>query len=165
MIDNYPNELLRGIANSSPEFITQEGYPTQGAFRFDPYEGSSRCNDGFCELSINWVDNENAVDTLLKQINIRKGTPQFQGGYCRLEKQIINIALKTYINNEHFSYERRPIKATQENGNQGNPFHGNLLLKDDLDKAAKTNIQATLAAIAGMVIKRPTESESKEKTV
>lgn len=155
-MDDYPELLLRGIVNNSPEFITPEGYPTQGVFKFDSYDGDSR-DDGFCELSVNWVDNEDAIHTLLNQINVKKGTIQFQGGYCKLNRLLIKQVLKDYIDNNHLSYERHPIKAAPENGNQNNPFHGNLLIKNDISKQAKTNIQTTLAGIAGMVIKRTEE--------
>lgn len=153
MTGEYPEEILRGISNDNQQFITPEGYPTQAAFQFDDYDANSR-NDNFCELSINWVDDEGAVDILLDQVNIRKNCPQFQGGYCRFPRIVLNTAMRDYIANGHLSYERKPIETDQENGMIENRYHGNILMKKDLSKQARTNIQVTLAGIAGAVIPR-----------
>lgn len=146
---DYPEELLRGIPSDNEQFITTEGYPTQAAFKFDEYD--SQRGDGFCELSINWVDDERAVEVLLNQINPRKNTVQFLGGYCRFQRSVLH-AMKAYFDNGHLAYERRPIPADEFNVE--NPYHGNILITKDLSKQARTNIQATLACIAGAVIPR-----------
>lgn len=141
---DYPDEILRGISNNNRDFITEEGYVTQAAFRFDEYN-TERC-DGFCELSINWVDDEGAVDVLLRQINPKKGVPQFQGGYCRFARKMLRAALNAYFRNGHLSYERSPLSE--------NKYHGNILIKNDVSKPIKTNVQATLAALAGIAVPR-----------
>lgn len=53
-----------------------------------------------------------------------------------------------------FSYERRPVEASEENDYQENLYHGNLLMKNTLDKQVKKNIQHTLAFMAGLAIRR-----------
>lgn len=153
MTGEYPEEILRGISSDNQDFITPEGYPTQAAFQFDAYDANSR-NDNFCELSINWVDDEGAVATLLDQVNTRKNCPQFQGGYCKFSRIVLEAAMRDYITNEHLSYERRPIEEDLENGVAENKYHGNILMKNNLSKQARTNIQVTLAGIAGAVIPR-----------
>lgn len=155
MID-YPDELLRGISNNNQEFITAEGYPTQAAFRFDEYNPELR-NDGYRELSVNWVDDEGAVEMILNQINVSKHCLQFKGGYCRFSRSTILIAMKHFIDNGHLSFERQPIEKDEENEVKGNPYHGNILMKKDLSKSAVTNIQVTLAGLAGMVMRREIE--------
>lgn len=56
-----------------------------------------------------------------------------------------------------FKYERRPIEARPEEDVHPNPYHGNLLMLNDLDKNAKKNIQHSLATLAGSIIKRESE--------
>ena len=149
MIDSYPDEFLRGIPNASENFITPEGYPTQAVFNFDEY--NKERIDGFCELSINWLDDEGAIQVLMNQINPRKNTFQFQGGYCRLTRFELH-SLRDYFSNGHLSYERRPI---EDNGINGpNKYHGNILMKNDLSGQAKVNIRVALAVLAGTVIPR-----------
>lgn len=148
--NDYPEEFLRGVPNDSEQCITPEGYPMQGVFKFDDYDSERK--DGFQELSINWLDDENAVTVLLNQINTRKNVPQFQGGYCRLERAKI-ASLQAYLDGFLF-YERRPIKADEKIGISENPYHGNILMKQNISKHLKNNIQATLALLAGAVIRR-----------
>ena len=56
-MNEYPDEFYRGI--SSPNDITSEGYVTAGAFQFDTYD--PKLGDEYCELSINWNDEEKAL--------------------------------------------------------------------------------------------------------
>ena len=58
------------------------------------------------------------------------------------------------MDSEVFSYERRPVKASEENDYQENLYHGNLLVKNTLDKQVKKNIQHTLAFMAGLATRR-----------
>lgn len=153
MTDEFPNEFIRGISSSNEQFITPEGYPTQAAFKFDDYSKNCR-KDDYCELSINWVDDEGAVDVLLNQVNTKKNCLQFCGGYCRFKRQVLKEVFRAYISNKHVSYERRPIEADPDSGIVENHYHGNILMKNQLSKSAKTNIQVALAAIAGTVIRR-----------
>ena len=74
---NYPDVFIRGVSRDNAEFITEEGYVTQAAFAFDDYDAESRNDDGFRELSINWLDDDGAIQTLLNQVNQRKGGPQW----------------------------------------------------------------------------------------
>lgn len=149
----YPDLFIRGVSKDNAEFITEEGYVTQAAFAFDDYNAESRNDDGFRELSINWLDDEGAIDILLNQVNLRKGGPQFQGGYCRISRFAL-LSLQDYINNGHLAYERRPITADKEKGIMENPYHGNLLMHKDISNKSRTNLQIALAVLAGSVIRR-----------
>ena len=147
---DYPDELLRGI--SSKEDVTSEGYASSAAFRFEDYD--SERGDDFCEASINWVDDEGAVDVLLRQTKIRKGAvqPQFRAGYCRFARATLHNALDSFFVNGYLSYERKPLEADELNPE--NKYHGNILLNKDVSKPLKQNIQATLATLAGPVVRR-----------
>lgn len=155
MTEKYPEELYRGV--SSINDITKEGYVMAGAFKFDNYDGDSRGNDGFCELSINWNDDENAIKVLLEQHKPFKEEKQFKAGYCKLKRSYIDLMLKQYIDDNRFKYERKPIEAKPEEDVHSNPYHGNLLMVNDLDKNAKKNIQHSLATLAGSIIRRDDE--------
>ena len=155
----YPEELLRGISCNNEQFITPEGYPTQAVFRFDEYNPERK--DGFRELSINWVDDEVAVDLLLKQINPRNNQLQFQGGYCKIRKSSFN-SMNVYFDKGHLNYERRPCEAN--GANSENKYHGNILMKDGLSKQAIINIQVTLAGLAGEVIPREPNNPQMEES-
>lgn len=150
---SYPESFIRGISRNNSEYITKEGYVTQAAFSFDDYNPEQRNNDGFRELSINWLDDEGAIEILLKQINSRRGEVQFQGGYCQIALSSLN-SLRPYIINGHLSYERSPVLEDKENGIVANKYHGNLLLHKDISNKARTNLQIALAVLAGMVIHR-----------
>lgn len=149
-MNEYPEEFYRGI--SSPNDITESGYVTAGAFQFDQYD--SQRGDEYCELSVNWNDNEESLQVLLDQHKPQREDKQFKGGYCTINRTLLNNMLKGYMDSEEFSYERRPVKASEENDYQENLYHGNLLMKNTLDKQVKKNIQHTLAFMAGLAIRR-----------
>ena len=135
MTEKFPDEFFRGI--TSNENITPEGYLMAGAFKFDSYNSDLRNGDGFCELSINWNDDEGAVQTILEQHKPGKAEKQFKEGYCVLQRNHLHLMFKQYIDDNNFAYERKAVEATKENDNQANPYHGNLLLKDSLNKNIK----------------------------
>ena len=79
MEDNTPERFYRGI--STKDAISSEGYITEAAFSFDDFAKNPR-DDNYCELSVNWNDNEGALLTLLSQKKPFKQEPQFKIGYC-----------------------------------------------------------------------------------
>ena len=91
---------------------------------------------------------------LLDQHKPQREDKQFKGGYCTINRTLLNNMFKGYMDSEEFSYERRPVKASEENDYQENLYHGNLLMKNTLDKQVKKNIQHTLAFMAGLAIRR-----------
>ncbi len=152
MIDNTPEDFYRGLP--SPDTVTEQGYPTESAFRF-LYFGRE---DGYSELSINWNDDEGALEKLLSQRKPFKEEPQFKIGYCKIEKSMMKMLMKTYMDDQVFSYERRPVEADLEADVESNPYHGNLLMKKDAGNALKKNIQCGLAALAaGTFVRRKEE--------
>lgn len=149
-MNDYPDELYRGI--SSPNDITAEGYVAAGAFQFDAYDPQR--GDEYCELSVNWNDDGESLQVLLNQHKPRKDDKQFKGGYCKINRVVLNNTFKIFMDNESFSYERRPVEASEENDYQENKYHGNLLMKNTIDKQVKKNMQHTLAFLAGVAIRR-----------
>lgn len=90
--------------------------------------------DGYCELSINWIDDYGAIELLFTQKS-DNGDYQYKGGVC-----IVNLA--SYIllikNFGHLSYERKKLP--------GNEYHGNLLMdKERLPDPIKKQIYSFLA--------------------
>ena len=135
MDDQYPEWLIRGIPNCS---FVQNGLLTHEAFQFD--ENESR-KDGFSELSVNWMDDDNAMSFTLKQRNERKDKPAFPGGVAKLELEKIKMILACHIEASHFAYERQRLS--------NNPYHGNLLLLKGLPKCLKIQVTNGLALVAG----------------
>ena len=142
----FPELFHRGLSNKGA--LTEEGYISTAAFSFDDYNGASRNDDGFCELSINWHDSEEAVEKLLNQKKSNTEDLQFKVGYCTISLPFMKQMLKSALDKGDFSYERRPIEAGNSE-TESNPFHGNLLMKNTLSKNARKNIQHSLAQIAG----------------
>lgn len=134
-MENFPEELYRGVSSSND--ITKEGYIMAGAFKFDNYDGDLRNNDGFCELSINWNDDAGALSVLLNQHKPFRDEKQFKAGYCKIQKAYVDLVLKQYINDGYFTYERSPITENAEEDIPSNPYHGNLLMLNELDKNTK----------------------------
>ena len=132
-MSEYPDEFYRGI--SSIDYITPEGYVSAAAFQFDPYDSSR--DDEQCELSVNGNDNEESLQVLLNQHKPMKEDKQFKGGYCTINRIALNNQFKLYMDSKAFTYERRPVEATEENDYQENLYHGNLLMKNTLDKQVK----------------------------
>ena len=151
MEDNTPDKFYRGI--SSADAISAEGYITEAAFSFDKFDRNPRSDD-YCELSINWNDDDGALLTLLSQRKPFKDEPQFKIGYCSIQKSMMRNLFRQYIVNENFTYERRPIQKDEINDIVENPYHGNLLLKKDVSKALKKNIQCGLATLATCSLKK-----------
>ena len=154
MEDNTPDKFYRGI--SSADAISAEGYITEAAFSFDKFDRNPR-SDVYCELSINWNDDEGALLTLLSQRKPFKDEPQFKIGYCSIQKSMMRELFRPYMADENFAYERRPIQKDEENDIAENPYHGNLLLKKDASKALKKNIQCGLATLAAGSLKKREE--------
>lgn len=140
----YPENFWRGIPNK--EFISN-GFVLASAFQFDD---TSRL-DGMKELSINWNDCEQALITALNQ---RKpnGKLQFPAGVVNLELAKVEFFLSSFVSQGLFAYERSELPE--------NPYHGNLLITESLDKQRRSLISSGLALVAGTNITyQPPENE------
>ena len=128
----YPQKMLRRI--SSNNFIL-EGVLTEEVFNLDPVR-----DDGFCEISVTWYDNQEAFDVIMSQKSDRRNEIQFQAGAAELDRIEIATKMKAHFLAGRLSYERRPT-----NNNQ---YHGNLLVKNDISKPLKRLIKYGLATLA-----------------
>lgn len=148
-----------GIEEQNELLINTNGKSTQVKssqnknYKFDRNPRS----DDYCELSINWNDDEGALLTLLSQRKPFKDELQFKIGYCSIQKSMMRELFRPYMADENFAYERRPIQKDEENDIAENPYHGNLLLKKDASKALKKNIQCGLATLAAGSLKKREE--------
>lgn len=118
---SYPDSFYRGI--SKTDFIDAFGIPNNQAFQFSD-EGRS---DGFYELSINWNDDEESLAILFNQKK-GDGEIQFKAGAYEMSFPLLKQITSRYIQLGHFNYERSEV--------EGNKYHGNLLIKQDLPTKA-----------------------------
>lgn len=128
----YPKEFLRGIPNK--DFI-DNGHVLYTAFQFD----DTGREDGNREASINWLDDQEAINTALNQ---RKdnGKLQFPYGVAKIDLEFAKIILHNF-SQVSFSYERAPL--------DNNKYHGNLLLANSLSKQTRQMVMTGLALAAG----------------
>jgi len=133
MPEEYPSEFARGILNSN--YLLDE---KPDANLFSGFEASNR-SDGYAELSINWVDNENAIAMLKDQKKKESEQSQYSCGVGLFStKELERLCQQNLYCKDSLSYERKPI--------EGNEFHGNLLLLEEinLNKKKKNIIAATI---------------------
>jgi hypothetical protein len=123
------------------QLVDAEGRVHSAAFHFSLEQERT---DGCWEASINWEDHETVIQFTLSQTN-RDGNPQFK---CVVV--LARAKIDWYRENSSarglLSYERQPL--------EGNPFHGNLLLKDRLEKRFRNQIAGALATLASAAIRR-----------
>lgn len=138
---SYPDELIRGIA--SKDYIDEDGRTSASLFQF----GDTIREDGFSEASINWLDDESAIDCAMKQLK-KDGSIQFKAGVAILPRDWIDMLMRQQTGKGVLNYERAQL--------EDNPYHGNLLRKDrDIDKKIKNVIAASIAMGVKRIIKHP----------
>jgi hypothetical protein len=140
----YPDRCIRGILNSA---CLLEGAPVAYLTLFE-FHGHSSKEGGWKEESINWMDDEGAIDFTLKQTN-EDGDLQFKIGVAILPHVELNRLKKRHIG--FFDYERRSI--------EGNRYHGNLLLRDSIKRQRKTLIRAALAHMSEVILREDNQAE------
>lgn len=134
----YPDHCIRGILNST--FLLEDDMLSVNAFDFRKDERT----DDWKEASINWVDDEDAVDFTFKQTKT-SGELRFKAGIAILPRSELDKIKKSYKFIGNFDYERKE----EEN----NKYHGNLLLKDTVSNPKRDIIRALLV-FAAEIIKR-----------
>ena len=137
----YPEKLLRGISNT--EYIDESGRVSASLFQF----GDTVREDGFSEASINWLDDESAIECTMNQLK-KDGNIQFKAGVAVLPRNWIDTLMRQPTGSGVLSYERAQL--------EGNLYHGNLLRKDDvINKQIKNVIAASIAMGVERIISRP----------
>jgi hypothetical protein len=131
---NYPEYCLRGISKVSD--VTPDG--RIGATAFYPDERTTEKRiDNCMETSINWEDDDHALFLTLKL---------FQFGTVRLERAEIDRINTLPASNNEIAYERSP----QPN----NPYHGNILFRNNISNAVRKMIAGSLALACSKVIQK-----------
>ena len=138
---DYPSELIRGVANR--DFLDNEGRASALLFQF---EDTDRL-DGFLESSICWLDNNDALIITMGQRRKDDATAyQFKIGVAVLSRAKLDNVIKSPNAKDAISYERRPT--------EGNPYHGNILIKSNIEKKTRTMIAGTIAMCTDKIIYR-----------
>lgn len=94
------------------------------------------------------MDDEYAIDFTFSQTK-EDGQPQFKVGVAILPRVELE---KVKRRHGHFDYERAPV--------EGNRYHGNLLLQDDVRKPVKTMIRSALALASEILLRKDHEAPS-----
>jgi hypothetical protein len=130
---DFPEHCIRGIPNK--DFISDDGIIGSHLFHFKKEHNRQ---DGWCEQSINWNDDENAISFTLKQKK-KDGEIQFKSGLLLLPRNEIDRLITRPAIANSLSYERDIL--------DDNKYHGNLLLKNNVPTRLMKQIAAGLALI------------------
>ena len=139
MIDGYPSSFYRGIS----EQYCKDGYLLPESFHIDT---ETVRNDGYTEISITWNYEPDSFQIIASQLNERTGLIQFPAGIAEIQKNEFEDRMRPHLIVKNMSYERAPL--------DDNKYHGNILLKDTLDKTMRTMIKSQLALLAQACIHR-----------
>lgn len=131
MGNEYSDELIRGIPNDT---YLEFGLPTTSLFT--SFDKNEEREDDYLELSINWYDNEGALEQIYNQEK-SSGEKQFKCGGAILKRESLDKFCKNPRFKDNFSYERREV--------EGNQYHGNLLLKSTVKKPLRNMLASGLA--------------------
>jgi hypothetical protein len=137
----FPASFLRGVPN--PSFLLEDGSASTHLFHFE--EERHRA-DGWIEQSINWEDNQSALELIFNQRK-ENGELQFKAGAVRIPREEIDRLSRRPTVAGMLGYERSPI--------ENNPYHGNLLLRSSVPKPTMRKIAAGIALAVSDVIYRP----------
>ncbi len=127
----FPDVLLRGISNESDIF---DGQVLAQVFQFNPPKEPREDNHNEC--SINWKDEDCAIDLILHERKV-SGQIKYSGGVAILSKEEIDKLRTRRFASVRLDYERRAI--------EGNDFHGNILLHKDTTEAVRRLISGVIA--------------------
>ena len=109
---------------------------------------TNKRTDDWKEASINWMDDEYAIDFTLKQTK-DSGELKFKAGIAILPRSELDRIKKNYKFMGNFDYERK--------AEDGNDYHGNLLLNEKISNY-KRDVIRNLLVFAAKVIKREDNS-------
>jgi hypothetical protein len=143
-----PDNCFRGIEN--PKLILRKASSVYVRGDLFGFRSTSDEGDGWLKESINWEDNANVLEFTFQQKN-NDGTLQFRGGIAIIPLSGLHRLKKTFCGGGHFNYKRDPTDV--------NPYHGNLLLKQDTDNADKKMLRSSLAVLAEIHLREDLESK------
>jgi hypothetical protein len=114
------------------------------------FKDRDKRGDGWVEQSINWEDDNLAIELSLNQQK-ENGDFQFKVGLARIPREEIDRLNKQPTVNGVLDYERQPL--------EDNPYHGNLLLRSDVPKRTMKKIAAGLALAVSEIVRRSGNSK------
>jgi hypothetical protein len=135
----YPDNCLRGILNDS--FLVRgekKAAPHLFYFNDAPERG-----DGWKERSINWQDDDDALGFTLSYRDEGSEEFKFKAGVAVLARDEIDLVMRLRHAIDNLKYERQ--------GLEGNPYHGNLLLRAGTPLSVERMIGAALALTAEVI--------------
>lgn len=136
-----PNNCLKGIPNN--DFLQYDSFVRSHLFYFKGPEDARA--DGWIEQSVNWEDDELAIDFTLNQKK-DDGKVQFEAGIAVVPTEEIKRLSKSPPLKDRFSYERKSVET--------NKYHGNLLLINDTPKVVMKQLAAALALQVSSIVKQ-----------
>ena len=145
----YPDHCIRGILN--PTLLFEDDMLSVSAFDF---RKSDRIDD-WTEASINWMDDECAIDFTFKQTK-ENGDLKYGVVIAILPRSELDRIKKSYKFIGYFDYERAKTES--------NDYHGNLLIKDKISKH-KRDVIRNLLVFAAKIVKRGDNSISSQQSL
>ena len=134
MKDEFAENLLRGVTDEKKIKGNSVDWTA-----FIPSGGNN--NNGWGKSSINWEDDENAIDHLQSQK--KNGEIQFKGGIVRIPRTGVDEIISHFHAVSQFAYEREEL--------EDNPYHGNLLFSTNITKELRNTICGSLSFIARLL--------------
>ena len=138
---DYPEKCIRGIPNNN---YIEDDYPNAELFK--QFDENPERTDDYNEISINWDDDDGAINTIMAQKKKDSQEYQFKIGGAIISKSELDRLLKKPQIKNKLSYERAEIP--------GNKYHGNILLKKDTSKSLRNMIASNLALCVESVVRR-----------
>jgi hypothetical protein len=138
---SFPENIIKGIPNKKGFII--DGLVSASLFEFKDY---SRI-DKQLETSINWEDDEEAINFTFNQKN-KDDTLQFKGGLVILPRNQVDNLINQPTLRGILSYERQPIPKI-------NKYHGNILIAENTPRHFWKRIAGSLALHVSKIIFRP----------
>jgi hypothetical protein len=140
---SFPDNCMRGIANDT--YLIPDGLVAPHLFEFKDRDTR---DDGWIEQSINWQDDEAAIDFTLSQTK-ETGELQFRAGVAMVPRDEIDRLNRRPAVIGLLSYERQPL--------DDNPYHGSILVQASVPKPTRKMIAAGLAlAVSRIVMQKQT---------
>jgi len=136
---SFPDNCIKGIPNS--DFLLADGSAASHLFYFKKEQARV---DGWIEQSINWEDDDSAVEFTLNQRK-ENGEKQFKAGVAIVPRnEIDRLGRLPTVDKGILSYERQCL--------ENNHYHGNILLQTNVPKPTMKKIAAGLALAVSKIV-------------
>lgn len=128
---SFPDNCIRGIP--SENFLVDDETVGSHLFYFKMEDAR---DDGWVEQSINWEDDDSVIEFTLNQRK-ENGVIKFRVGVVIIPREGIDRLRKFPNVREKISYERQSL--------ENNPYHGNILLRENVPRHTMRMIAGSLA--------------------